>query len=73
MGKSALFRVLLRLTLAQPIVTGEGEEKFTFAERMGFQSLWEHRKMTTSLVLLLLDLILCPAGSSVSQSPRCVH
>jgi len=29
--------------------------------------------LTTSLVLLLLDLILCPAGSSVSPSPRCVH
>ena len=29
--------------------------------------------MTTRLVLLLLDLILCPAGSSVSPSPRCVH
>ena len=40
----AALPVVLRLTLAQPIVTGEGEEKFTFAERMGFQSLWEHRK-----------------------------
>ena len=39
----AALPVVLRLTLAQPIVTGEGEEKFTFAERMGFQSLWEHR------------------------------
>ena len=29
--------------------------------------------LTTRLVLLLLDLILCPAGSSVSPSPRCVH
>jgi hypothetical protein len=33
----------------------------------------ESISMTTRLVLLLLDLILCPAGSSVSPSPRCVH
>jgi hypothetical protein len=40
----AALPVVLRLALAQPIVAGEGEEKFTFAERMGFQSLWEHRR-----------------------------
>jgi len=40
----AALPVVLRLALAQPIVAGEGEEKFTIAERMGFQSLWEHRR-----------------------------
>jgi len=36
--------IILRMHLVQPFISGEGEEDFSFAERMGFQALWDNRR-----------------------------
>jgi hypothetical protein len=83
----AALPIVLRMHLMQPLIAGEDTADFCFSERMGYQALWDNRRhgawstrrrhdavmkvLTTRLFLLYL--ILCPAGSSVSSSPRCVH